>query len=147
MLIAIIGESCTGKSTFARQLRERLCADVYTGKDYLRLAKSEAIARKLFEKKLAQAVSGENVIYVISEAEHLTLVPEGAVQILFTADLELILTRFTKRMRGTLPPPVKQMLEKKHGCFDNVACSYHIHNSNGADAVLAALEAGGNTND
>ena len=53
MVIGIIGESCTGKSTLADQLKEKLGAEVITGKDYLRFAKNESIARKLFQKKLA----------------------------------------------------------------------------------------------
>lgn len=40
MVIAIFGESCTGKSTLARALKERLGGEVYTGKDYLRMAKT-----------------------------------------------------------------------------------------------------------
>jgi len=131
MLIAIIGESCVGKSTLADILKQRLNAEVFTGKDYLRMAKNEAIAKKLFEKKLAASVGGENIIYVISEKEHLALLPEGAVRVLMTADLPLILERFTVRMRGALPPPVKAMLEKKHGIFDAEEHDYHFHN--GAD--------------
>ena len=34
MVIAIFGESCTGKSTLADALREKLNAQVFTGKDY-----------------------------------------------------------------------------------------------------------------
>lgn len=48
MDIGIIGESCTGKSTLADKLSALLDAEFYTGKDYLRLAKNEAIAKKLF---------------------------------------------------------------------------------------------------
>ena len=44
MLIAIIGESCTGKSTLADKLKQDFNAAVYTGKDYLRLAKSPSEA-------------------------------------------------------------------------------------------------------
>ena len=44
--------------------------------------------------------------------------PEGALRILVTADLELIKSRFAQRMRGNLPAPVAAMLEMKHGCFD-----------------------------
>lgn len=135
MVIAIIGESCVGKSTLADSLKERLSATVYTGKDYLRLAKNEAIAKKLFEKQLREAVTGENILYVIAEKEHLDLIPQGAVRVLMTADLELILERFTARMRGTLPPPVKKMLEAKHGCFDETPFEYRIHNCQGVDAV------------
>lgn len=140
MLIGIIGESCTGKSTLADELKAQLQAEVFTGKDYLRLAKNEAIAQKLFTKKLESAVNGDTVIYVISEKEHLALLPEGAVCILMCADLELILDRFAQRMRGILPPPVKAMLEKKHGIFDSIDYDYRIFNGEGTDEVCAALE-------
>ena len=106
MLIAIFGESCTGKSTLAEKLATKKNATIYTGKDYLRLAKNEAIARKLFQKKLSEAITGENIIYVIAEKGHLDLLPEGCVRILVTADLDTIKDRFAMHMRGTLPPPV-----------------------------------------
>ena len=95
----------------------------------------------MFQKKLAAAVSGENIIYVISEKEHLSLLPEGAVRILVTADLETIKTRFAQRMRGNLPAPVATMLEKKHGCFD--AEPYDIHVVSGEtdlDAVTVQIQ-------
>lgn len=120
MVYAIIGESCTGKSTLAEKLKEKTNAEIYTGKDYLRLAKNENIARKLFEKKLNEAVAGENIIYVIAEKEHLSLIPAGAVRILVKADLSVIKERFRQRMRGNLPAPVERMLEMKHGCFDDI---------------------------
>jgi len=126
MLIGIFGESCTGKSTLAEKIAEKLPCEIYTGKDYLRLAKNETIAKAMFQKKLAAAVNGENIIYVISEPEHLPLLPEGAVRILVTADLELIKSRFAQRMHGNLPAPVAAMLEKKHGCFDKVSHDLHV---------------------
>ena len=118
MVIAIFGESCTGKSTLARALKERLGGEVYTGKDYLRMAKDEASAEKLFREKLASALTGDPAIYVIAEPEHLSLVPAGAVRVLVTAELETIKARFAERMRGNLPAPVAAMLERNHGCFD-----------------------------
>lgn len=141
MVIGIIGESCTGKSTLAEQLKETIGGTVYTGKDYLRLAKNEAIARKLFQKELQNAVDGESVIYVISEQEHLELLPEQAVRILVTAELEQIKERFAQRMHGNLPAPVAAMLERKHGCFDEIA--YDIHVVSGetkAEEVCAAIQ-------
>lgn len=125
MVIGIFGESCTGKSTLASKIASSLPCEIYTGKDYLRLAKNESIAKVLFQKKLTTAVSGENVIYVISEKEHLPLLPEGTLRILVTAELGVIKSRFAQRMRGNLPDPVANMLEKKHGCFD--ACPHDIH--------------------
>lgn len=120
MVIGIFGESCTGKSTLAEKIAASFPCEVFTGKDYLRLAKNENIAKVMFQKKLTAAVNGENIIYVISEKEHLPLLPEGALRILVTADLDLIKSRFAQRMRGNLPAPVAAMLEKKHGCFDNI---------------------------
>ena len=118
MVIGIFGESCTGKSTLAEKIATGFPCEVFTGKDYLRLAKNENIAKMMFQRRLTAAVNGENIIYVISEREHLPLLPEGALRILVTADLELIKSRFARRMRGNLPAPVAAMLEKKHGCFD-----------------------------
>lgn len=139
MLIGIFGESCTGKTTAAEKLGKLLNAEVFTGKDYLRLAKNEIIAQKQFCKRLEVAVSGENMVYVIAEREHLKLLPAGAVRILMTADLPVIEERFAKRMHGTLPPPVKTMLEKKHGIFDQEDHNYHIHNGENLDVVCASI--------
>ena len=138
MVIGIFGESCTGKSTLAEKLAASFPCEIFTGKDYLRLAKNENIARVMFQKKLNAAVNGENIIYVISEKEHLSLLPEGTLRILVTADLELIKSRFAQRMRGNLPAPVAAMLEKKHGCFD--AVSHDIHVVSGETDLDAVVE-------
>ncbi len=122
MVIGIFGESCTGKSTLAARLKAMLNAEVYSGKDYLRLAKSESAAKLSFQEILNKAADSENnIIYVISEREHMKLLPASAIRVLVTADLELIKARFAERMHGTLPAPVAAMLEKKHGGFDEEA--------------------------
>ena len=126
MVIGIFGESCTGKSTLAEKIAAGIACEVFTGKDWLRLAKNENIARLMFRKKLEAAVDGEHIIYVISEKEHLDLLPEGSLRILVTADLETIKSRFAQRMRGNLPAPVAAMLEKKHGCFDSEPHDVHV---------------------
>lgn len=126
MVIGIFGESCTGKSALADRLKESMDAQVYTGKDYLRLEKSEAAAAQSFRTKLREAVNGENIIYVISEKEHLPLLPDGSIRILTTADLEVIKTRFAERMHGNLPAPVAAMLERRHGCFDGEPHDIHV---------------------
>lgn len=139
MLVAIVGESCTGKSTLAQRLQQFCGAEIFTGKDYLRLAKNESIAQKLFLKKLTEAVSGSNIIYVITEREHLKLLPQGTVIVLMTADMDLICQRFAQRMRGNLPEPVRAMLEKKHGLFDGVDCDYHIHNNGNIEDICQSI--------
>ncbi len=126
MVIGIFGESCTGKSTLADKLKESINAQVYTGKDYLRLEKNEVAAKQCFQRKLREAINGENIIYVISEKEHLPLLPEGSIRVLVTADLELIKTRFAQRMHGNLPASVAAMLERKHGSFDMETHDIHV---------------------
>ena len=124
----------------ADRLKEKLNAEIFTGADYLRLAKNEGVAKKLFQKKLADAVTGENIIYVIAEKEHLVLLPEGCVRILATADLETIKTRFAERLHGNLPAPVAAMLERKHGCFDAEPHDYHVvAGETDVDALAAKL--------
>lgn len=143
MVIGIFGESCTGKSTLAEKIAADLRCEVFTGKDYLRLAKNENIAKVMFQKKLNAAVNGENIIYVISEKEHLVLLPKGALRILVTADLELIKSRFTQRMRGNLPAAVANMLEKKHSCFDAEPRDMHVvSEETDLDVVVSKIIAG-----
>ena len=51
MLIGIIGENCSGKSTLANVMKQELGAELITGKDYLRMAKSETEAAALFPRR------------------------------------------------------------------------------------------------
>ena len=64
MVIALFGDSCTGKAPLPKRLSAHLSAEVYSGKDYLRLAKSESMAEVLFRKKLR---GDKTILYVISE--------------------------------------------------------------------------------
>ena len=127
MLVAIIGENCVGKSTLAQKINERLNAKIYTGKDYLRLEKNPAVAEKSFKELLSNALLEDNVIYIITEKEHLNLLPKGAFKILLTAELSVIKQRFKERMRGNLPLPVEKMLESKHGIYDNLQCDLKLN--------------------
>lgn len=139
MLIAIIGENCSGKSTLAKAIQNAVGAQIITGKDYLRIAKSESESEQLFKAKLNAAVGGENIIYVISEREHLALLPSGAVRILVRADIDTIKNRFKARMRGSLPAPVEQMLERKHGMFDDGVYDFRFDGVSGNCAEICAL--------
>lgn len=124
MVIALFGDSCTGKSTIAELLSAQLSAELYSGKDYLRLAKSETTATALFQRKLC---GSEPMIYVLSEKDQLALLPEHCVRILVTASLETIKERFAARMHGTLPAPVAAMLERKYGQFEAEAHDLRIN--------------------
>lgn len=136
MLIAIIGENCAGKSTLAREISDRIGAEIASGMDYLRMAKSESEARALFQRKLMDAVDGPNLIYVISEPEQLALLPDRAARILVQADLNTIKARFAARMHGKLPESVARMLEKKHGLFDGGTYEYEYDGAAGDPAAL-----------
>ena len=138
MVIGVIGENCTGKSTLAEEIKRQIGAEIVTGKDYLRLAKSESEAAAKFREKLRQALNGDHVIYVITQTEELQFLPEGAIRILVSADLGTIKERFKARMHGQLPPPVAQMLEKKHGIFDAGTYDYRFDGVSGDAAALCA---------
>ena len=130
MVIALFGDSCTGKSTIAATLAQALSAEVFSGKDYLKLAKSESMAAAMFKKKLQ---GDEPMIYVISEKEQLALLPEGCIRVLVTASMETIKERFAARMHGNLPAPVAAMLERKYGQFEAEAHDLRVD----TDAVPA----------
>jgi cytidylate kinase len=136
MLIGIIGENCSGKSTLAEKIRSEFGAEVVSGKDYLRMAKSGSEAVVLFKDRLKGAIAGENLIYVISEPEQAEWLPEGAVRVLVEADLDTIKERFKARMHGNLPVPVAQMLERKHGMFDSGSYDYVFDGVSGDAAAL-----------
>ena len=119
MLIGLIGENCSGKSTLANNIKKHFGAEVITGKDYLRMAKTEQEAVRLFKERLGNAVKGESIIYIATEKEQVEFLPEEAIKILVKADLETIKERFRERMHGNLPMPVEKMLERKHGMFDD----------------------------
>lgn len=139
MVIGIIGENCSGKSTLADEIKKTIGAEIITGKDYLRMAKSESEAVSLFKAKLNNAISGENVIYVISEKEHISLLPDGAIRILVRADIDTIKERFKARMHGNLPAPVEQMLVRKHGMFDNEIYDYQFDDALGVPSEICAV--------
>ncbi len=131
MVIGIMGESCAGKSSLAERIEQQIGAEIISGNDYMRLAKSESMARVVFKKKLQGAMSEGNIIYVISEKDQLSFLPENALRILVTAQIETIKKRFAKRMNGNLPDPVAEMLERKHGLFDNEKYDLRIENEDG----------------
>ena len=139
MVIGIIGENCSGKSTLAEEIKNTIGAEIITGKDYLRMAKSESEAVSLFKEKLSNALTGENLIYVISEKEHVSLLPDGAVRILVKADIDTIKERFKSRMHGNLPVPVEQMIERKHGMFDNGVYDHQFDGASGNPSDICGI--------
>ena len=140
MLIAIIGENCVGKSTLANKIKETIGANIYTGKDYLRLEKNPSVAVEKFKSILKESVTGDNIIYLITERDHLNLLPQGSIKIVLTASLDTIKARFRERMRGNLPLPVEKMLEAGHGIYDNLDCDIKLDEGYNIDEVLKTLK-------
>lgn len=119
MIIALIGESCTGKTTITKELEKKLSFEKFSGKDYLRMAKSPSEAENLFKRYLEEkSVQKEVVLYIISEIEELRFLPEKSLKVRCQAPLETIKERFSVRMHGNMPPQVAAMLEKKYGMFN-----------------------------
>ncbi|EYE87216.1 hypothetical protein Q428_14555 [Fervidicella metallireducens AeB] len=126
MLFIFLGTSCSGKSSAAEELKKLTNASIYSGKDYLRLAKNEKEAWNLFKTKLIEAkgkgLNEESIIYVVSDKNVLPNINDidGAVKIRFMADLETLKTRFAKRTGGKLAPPIEKMLERQMTEWDGV---------------------------
>ena len=139
MLIVIIGENCVGKTTLANKINKKLGATIYTGKDYLRLEKNPSAAAETFKATLKASLKGNNIIYLITEKEHIQLIPEGAFRIVLSAELDVIKERFKARMRGNLPMPVEKMLEAKHGMYDSLDCNLKLDGNYNIEDVLNAL--------
>ena len=139
MLIAIIGENCVGKTALANKINKKLGATIYAGKDYLRLEKNPSAAAETFKAMLKASLESNNIIYLITENEHIQLLPEGAFRIVLSAELEVIKERFKARMRGNLPMPVEKMLEAKHGMYDSLDCNLKLDGNYNIEDVLSAL--------
>ena len=120
-------------------IKEKIGADIYSGKDYLRLEKNPSAAMEAFKATLKASIDGDNIIYLITEKEHMQLLPEGAFRIVLTAELETIKSRFKERMRGNLPMPVEKMLEAKHGMYDSLDCNLKLDGNYNIEDVLSAL--------
>ena len=105
----------------------------------MRLEKNPSAAAETFKAILKESVQGENIIYLITEKEHVQLLPEGAFRIVLTAPLDTIKARFKERMRGNLPLPVEKMLETKHGMYDTLDCNMKLDSNDNVEDVWNAL--------
>jgi hypothetical protein len=142
MLLCFMGVSCSGKSSAADSAAKKTDAKVFTGKDYLKLAKNSLDAQKAYKELLAKSVGTEtNVIAVISEIEDLALIPAGAFKVLFVTEPNIMKQRFAQRMRGSLPPAVETMLERKAAAWNgqpyDMKVESHLHGPDEiADMIL-----------
>ena len=118
MVLFLFGPSCAGKSTIARMLSEKLEAELWVGKDYLRLARNEQSAWDLFKVKIEQALKSDlhkhkTLIFVANDVtqENLEFFDRAEIiKIKFIADLEILKSRFSARLKKDLPDPIIHML-------------------------------------
>lgn len=136
MLYVFMGPSCSGKSSTAKELKKLTDVQIYTGKDYLRMTKDESSAWGIFEEKLKEASSSkdlnsQSIVYIISEKKDISkLKLIDAITINFTADAEIIKSRFAQRMNGVLPKPVENMIEKQLTEWKDINAKLHVDTSN-----------------
>lgn len=136
MVIVMMGSNCTGKTSMTQELMKHFDVEAYSGKDYLRLAKNENIAWKLFYKKLKESqeqnVTESMIIYEIAEKSSLAnLDGLQCIKVKMTADLEVIKERFKERVGGQLPPPLAKMLEVKVAQWEDVDADYAFDTTDG----------------
>ena len=127
MVYIFMGPSCTGKSTAVRRVKEIADVEVFTGKDYLRMAKGESEAWQLFYDKLINASSSkepikERIIYLITAKDEYIRIKdmENLYKIKFSASIDAIKERFSHRMHGRLPQAVELMLERQYKEWEDI---------------------------
>ncbi|SFB03210.1 hypothetical protein [Clostridium frigidicarnis] len=144
MLFIFMGPSCTGKSTVAEELSKLTPSEIFSGKDYLRLAKNENEAWKVFNENLSKAsedkdISNKSIIYIVSEKESLSKIEgiNNSITVKFASDLDFIKERFAKRMRGNLPSAVEKMIERQVASFDDVESILYVDTTDKNPAEIA----------
>lgn len=139
MLYILMGQSCTGKSTVANEMKLRIQADVFSGKDYLRMAKNENEAWNIFYEKLIDASdSATNLIYLVAEVsdlDRLNQIPDSC-KYKFNLDLDTIKSRFSSRMNGKLPIPVEKMLVSQFDQWSKITSLNNIDSSQPLDDII-----------
>jgi hypothetical protein len=120
MLLVFFGPSCSGKSTVAQIIAERTGATVWAGGDYLRLAKTEPEARKIFLDLLRSAagkpdLAAGSIIFIVTDPGRIDpgIDRNQALTVKFTAHTDALQSRFRKRNGGQLPDGVTDMLDRQ----------------------------------
>ena len=130
MVIALFGDSCTGKSSIAQRLSAHLSAEVYSGKEDVSLHLFTPAVQKQYDPKRNHTI----VDYPKGNISFMNAIPavgtkfgkDSCIRVLITVSLDTIKTRFSARMHGNLPAPVAAMLERKYGQFEKEAHDLRI---------------------
>ena len=119
MLLCFMGASCTGKSTAADEMIKTINGKVYSGKDYLKIAKNKEDAEKAFKSILEESKNGgDNIIYVVSEIEDLILVPEKTFRVLFITELDIMNSK--TNYLGTISKNMIFIWQKSNACNTDI---------------------------
>jgi gluconate kinase len=141
-----MGPSCSGKSSIANELKKSTKAKVYAGKDYLRFAKNQDEAWRLFRNELHTASGtclSESVVYIITDKNKLPELQQiqNARFVRFTASLDVLKARFAKRTGGHLPHSVEKMLEQQFQIWEPIKADICIDTSAGqsSDEMISKI--------
>lgn len=117
MLYVLFGPACSGKSSAAKELQKLTNGVVFSGRDYLRLAKNEQNAWSLFLQSLNDAAQHQGpatpcIIYVLADPNE-ALKIDGAIKVRFTADIDVLKERFAKRTGSMSGPQIDRMFSHR----------------------------------
>lgn len=145
MLYVFAGPSCTGKSAVADLMKAKYGVQTFAGKDYMRMAKNPEQAWQCFYEKMSEASEQEtlteaSLVFMVTEIDQLEKVKalKQARIITFTADSEVVKTRFASRMGGNMPAPVAAMIDKQMEAWQKIV-DYPVVNTT-ASNVETTLE-------
>ena len=131
MLLLFAGPSGSGKSSAAALLKDKLKAEVYSGKGYYRMARSPAEAWKKFQAVLQEAIDGKRnaILILVGTANLEKFKAMGKFRLVrFTAPREVLESRFAGRT-GEITPQITKMIADQEALWQGVPCDLVIDTS------------------
>ena len=131
MLLLFAGPSGSGKSSAAALLKDKLKAEVYSGKGYYRMAKSPVEAWRKFQAVLQEGVDGKrNVILILVGTDNLEKFKAMGKFCLvrFTAPQKVLESRFAGRTT-VVTPQISKMIADQEAMWQDVPCDLVIDTS------------------
>jgi gluconate kinase len=146
-----MGPSCSGKTSVAKKLAERIGCSIWSGKDYFRLAKNQDEAWKIFLNMLRDAssktvLSAKSIIYLIGNPTELRndlLTIPNLKRIKFNTAISVLKNRFAERIgQKLLSLPLEKMIERQQVAFQTISADKEFDTSmqevnSIVDAILA----------
>jgi cytidylate kinase len=131
MLLLFAGPSGSGKSSAAALLKDKLKAEVYSGKGYYRMAKSPAEAFRKFQAVLQEAIDGKRnaILILVGTANLEKFKAMGKFCLIrFTAPRAVLESRFAGRS-AVVTPQISKMIADQEAMWQDVPCDLVIDTS------------------